>query len=107
MKYVAAFLLAKMTIDTPSAADVKSILASVDAKVDDARLNEFLAEVEGKDVEELLESGSKLMATLGGGGGAAPAAAPAADAGAAAAPAAAAAKEPSEEDEDMGFGLFD
>ena len=44
-----------------------------------------------------------------GGGGAAPAAAPAAEAGAAAdaAPAAAAAKEPSEEDEDMGFGLFD
>ena len=51
---------------------------------------------------------SSLLTNVGG-GGAAPAAA--ADAGAApaadAAPAAAAAKEPSEEDEDMGFGLFD
>ena len=109
MKYVAAFLMAKLSKETPTAADLKTILSSVDCKVDDARLKEFMAEVEGKDITELIAEGSKKMATVGGGGGskAAPAAGDAAgNAGGSAAPAKEAVKEESE-DGDMGFGLFD
>ena len=109
MKYVAAFLLARMTKDTPTAADVKSILESVDCKVDDARLKEFLEEVEGKSVDDLMAEGAKLMQSVGGGGGGKAAAGGAAPAGGDA-PAEAKKAEPaaaSEEDEDMGFGLFD
>eukprot|EP01064_Diplonema_japonicum_P004949 TRINITY_DN1327_c2_g1_i2.p2 TRINITY_DN1327_c2_g1~~TRINITY_DN1327_c2_g1_i2.p2 ORF type:complete len:110 (+),score=50.83 TRINITY_DN1327_c2_g1_i2:57-386(+) len=109
MKYVAAFLMAKLANDTPSVEDVKNILSSVDCAVDEEKLALFMKETEGKNVNELIVEGSKKMASFGGGGGgggAAPAAA-AAGGGAAAAPAAKAEAPPSEEDDDMGFGLFD
>eukprot|EP01060_Flectonema_neradi_P010055 TRINITY_DN171_c0_g1_i1.p2 TRINITY_DN171_c0_g1~~TRINITY_DN171_c0_g1_i1.p2 ORF type:complete len:110 (+),score=49.21 TRINITY_DN171_c0_g1_i1:118-447(+) len=109
MKYVAAFLMAKLTNEAPTAADLKTILSSVDCKIDEARLKEFMAEVEGKDITELIAEGSKKMATVGGGGGgkAAAPAAGGADAGDSAAPAKKEAAKEESEDEDMGFGLFD
>eukprot|EP01059_Diplonema_ambulator_P009454 TRINITY_DN19332_c0_g2_i1.p2 TRINITY_DN19332_c0_g2~~TRINITY_DN19332_c0_g2_i1.p2 ORF type:complete len:111 (+),score=48.88 TRINITY_DN19332_c0_g2_i1:49-381(+) len=110
MKYVAAFLMAKLAKDAPTAEDVKNILSSVDCQVDDERLKDFMAEVEGKDINALIAAGGQKLASFGGGGGGGGAAAPAAAAaggGAAAAPAKAEAKAESEEDDDMGFGLFD
>jgi large subunit ribosomal protein LP2 len=110
MKHVAAYLLAVLGGKaSPTAADVKAILASVDAKVDDAALAKVISELAGKDLEALIAEGSKKIAT------AAVASAPAAGGApaAAAAPAAGGKKEEAkkapepEEEEDMGFSLFD
>ncbi|GAA6216794.1 60S acidic ribosomal protein P2 [Lates japonicus] len=116
MRYVAAYLLAVLGGNTsPSAKDIKAILGSVGIEADDERLNKVISELNGKDINEVMNSGlSKLASVPAGGAVAAPAAAAAAGAaGAGAAPAAAEEKkeekkeESEESDEDMGFGLFD
>ncbi|XP_076003186.1 60S acidic ribosomal protein P2 [Genypterus blacodes] len=118
MRYVAAYLLAVLGGNTsPSAKDIKTILGSVGIEADDERLSKVITELNGKNINEVMNSGlSKLASVPAGGAVAAPAAAAAATAGAAGAGAAPAAaeekkeekKEESEEsDEDMGFGLFD
>ncbi|XP_029007650.1 60S acidic ribosomal protein P2 [Betta splendens] len=116
MRYVAAYLLAVLGGNTsPSAKDIKAILGSVGIEADDERLNKVISELNGKDINEVMNSGlSKLASVPAGGAVAAPAAAAATGAaGAGAAPAAAEEKkeekkeESEESDEDMGFGLFD
>ncbi|XP_022597774.1 60S acidic ribosomal protein P2-like [Seriola lalandi dorsalis] len=115
MRYVAAYLLAVLGGNTsPSAKDIKAILGSVGIEADDERLNKVISELNGKDINEVMNSGlSKLASVPAGGAVAAPAAAAGGAAGAGAAPVAAEEKkeekkeESEESDEDMGFGLFD
>ncbi|XP_047202607.1 60S acidic ribosomal protein P2 [Girardinichthys multiradiatus] len=117
MRYVAAYLLAVLGGNTkPSTKDIKDILSSVGIEADDERLNKVVSELNGKDVNEVMNSGlSKLASVPAGGAVAAPAAAAGGGgaAGAGVAPAAAEEKkeekkeESEESDEDMGFGLFD
>ncbi|KAM4583480.1 60S acidic ribosomal protein P2 [Fundulus diaphanus] len=116
MRYVAAYLLAVLGGNAnPSAKDIKDILSSVGIEAEDERLNKVVSELNGKDINEVMNSGlSKLASVPAGGAVAAPAAAAAAAGGAAgAAPAAVEEKkeekkeESEESDEDMGFGLFD
>ncbi|KAJ0023098.1 hypothetical protein NQD34_002997 [Periophthalmus magnuspinnatus] len=114
MRYVAAYLLAALGGNTsPSAKDIKAILGSVGIEADDERLNKVISELNGKDINEVMNSGlSKLASVPAGGAVVAPAAAAGA-AGAGPAPAATEEKkeekkeESEESDEDMGFGLFD
>lgn len=112
MKHVAAYLLLVLGGKaSPTAADVKALLSSVDAKVDDAALTKVISELQGKDIEALIAEGNKKLASVSVAAAPAAGGAPAA---AAAAPAAAGGKkeeakkapEP-EEEEDMGFSLFD
>ncbi|OIW05856.1 hypothetical protein TanjilG_23642 [Lupinus angustifolius] len=112
MKVIAAYLLAVLGGNSsPSAQDLKHILASVGAEADDDRIQLLLTEVKGKDITELIASGREKLASVPSGGGAvAVAAAPAATG--AAAPAAEAkvekkVEEKEESDDDMGFSLFD
>ena len=111
MKHLAAYLLLGLGGNTsPSAADVKSVLEAVGIESDDERLNKLISELEGKDINELIASGSEKLASVPSGGSGGGAAAPAAGGAAAAAeeaPAAAKEEEKEESDEDMGFGLFD
>jgi len=112
MRYVAAYLLAVLGGNAnPSEADIKKILSSVGIEVDADSAKRVVAQLKGKNLEELMAEGRKKLSSM-------PAAGPAPAAAAAAAPAAAkeaekpkeAAKpkeEEPEEDEDMGFGLFD
>ena len=90
--------------ESPSADDVKSILAAASAEVDDAKLSSFMSEVEGKDIAALIEEGNAKLASVpsGGGGGGG-------DAGGGDAGGGEAKKEEvvEEEEEDMGFDLFD
>ncbi|KZF23761.1 ribosomal protein 60S [Xylona heveae TC161] len=110
MKHLAAYLLLGVGGNTnPSAADVKAVLESVGIEADNDRLDKLVAELEGKDIAELISQGTEKLASVPSGGAGA-AAAPAA--GGAAAPAEEKAEEKKEEekeesDEDMGFGLFD
>ncbi|CAL8401092.1 unnamed protein product [Arctogadus glacialis] len=117
MRYVAAYLLAALGgAASPSAKDIKAILSSVGIEADDERLNKVVSEMNGKDINEVMNSGlSKLASVPAGGAVAAPSAAGgAAVAAAGAAPAAAEEKKEEKKDEsaeesddDMGFGLFD
>eukprot|EP01083_Nonionella_stella_P073888 200060_1 len=70
MKHVAAYLLLVLGgNESPSAADVTTALAAVGVEADSASLDRFLAEMEGKDLDETLEAGKELLAKFGGGGG--------------------------------------
>jgi large subunit ribosomal protein LP2 len=112
MRYVAAYLLAVLGGKaSPTADDVKAILASVGVETDAKALDIVIKELKGKDLEQLIAEGQKKLASMPSGGAAPVAAA------ASAAPAAAAdkggkgkkeeKKEESESDGDMGMGLFD
>ncbi|XP_022996218.1 60S acidic ribosomal protein P2B-like [Cucurbita maxima] len=114
MKVVAAYLLAVLGGNTsPGLDDVKYILNSVGAEVDENRINSLLTQVKGKDITELITSGREKLASVPSGGGAVAVAATAGGAaGGGAAPAAAEKKEEKveekeESDDDMGFSLFD
>ncbi|KAG0364064.1 60s acidic ribosomal protein-domain-containing protein [Gamsiella multidivaricata] len=110
MKYLAAYLL--LTIGgnaTPSAKDITALLATVGIEAESARIESLIAQLAGKDINELIAEGTSKLASVPSGGAAA--AAPAAGgAGAAGAEEKKVEKkeEPKEEsDDDMGFGLFD
>ncbi|XP_043705588.1 60S acidic ribosomal protein P2-like isoform X1 [Telopea speciosissima] len=116
MKVIAAYLLAVLGGNTsPSADDLKYILGSVGADLEDDRIELLLSEVRGKDITKLIASGREKLASVpaGGGGAAIAVAASAGGSGGGAAPAVGEPKkeekveEKEESDEDMGFSLFD
>nr|ACM09200.1 60S acidic ribosomal protein P2 [Salmo salar] len=112
MRYVAAYLLAVLGGNTsPSSKDIKNILGSVGIEAEAERLDKVVSELNGKDINEVMNSGPSKLASVPAGGAVA---APVAGAAAGTAPVAAEEKkeekkEESEEgsDDDMGFGLFD
>ncbi|KAJ7998741.1 hypothetical protein DPEC_G00208020 [Dallia pectoralis] len=111
MRYVAAYLLAVLGGNTsPSSKDIKNILGSVGIEAESERLDKVVNELNGKNINEVMNSGlSKLASVPAGGAVAAPAASAASAAPAAAEEKKEEKKEESEEgsDDDMGFGLFD
>ncbi|EQL00202.1 60S acidic ribosomal protein P2 [Ophiocordyceps sinensis CO18] len=94
MKHLAAYLLLGVGGNaSPSAKDVKKVLAAVGIEADDDRLKQLISELEGKDINEITEDTSIANA------------APAAHR--LWLPPEAKEEEKEESDEDMGFGLFD
>mmetsp|Transcript_12484 Transcript_12484/g.18863 ORF Transcript_12484/g.18863 Transcript_12484/m.18863 type:complete len:120 (-) Transcript_12484:175-534(-) len=78
MKVIAAYILAVLGgNETPAAADITKILESVGADVDSDKVTQFLSEVEGKNIWNLIDEGKEKLG-----------AAPVAAVGGAAAPAA-------------------
>jgi large subunit ribosomal protein LP2 len=91
MKEIAAYVLLLLGGNaTPSAEDISTLITSTGAEADSEKIQTLLTDLEGKDINELLEKGQKdLKACAGAIGAAAPAAkSGAAAAGGAAAPAA-------------------
>eukprot|EP00178_Gracilaria_changii_P012309 TRINITY_DN3489_c0_g3_i1.p2 TRINITY_DN3489_c0_g3~~TRINITY_DN3489_c0_g3_i1.p2 ORF type:complete len:111 (-),score=43.77 TRINITY_DN3489_c0_g3_i1:46-378(-) len=110
MNIVAAYLLLGQSKEknAQSKANVEKVLKSVNAKYEPERLDAFFKEIEGKDVDQLIQEGLKKVETLGAAASAAAPAAAAAGGDAAAAGDSKKKDEPEEEeDDDMGFGLFD
>ncbi|KAK9898548.1 ribosomal protein 60S [Cystobasidium minutum MCA 4210] len=112
MRYLAAYLLLQTGGNaTPSKEDIKSVLDAAGVETDEERLDKLLSELEGKDVNELIQEGSSKLASVpsGGAGGAAAASSSAAAGGAPAEEKKEEKKEEEKEesDDDMGFGLFD
>lgn len=107
MKHVAAYMLATLGgVEQPSVADIKKILSAAGIETEEERVEQLIASLTGKNVEEVIASGMSKLASMPSGGSTV-------SAPAAAAPAASAAKEEAkkevkeESDDDMGFGLFD
>jgi len=116
MRIIAAYLLAVLGgNNSPKAADITKILGSVGIEADAARVDKLIAELTGKNIEDVIKAGSAKLASVpaapaGGaaGGAAAAAAGGAAPAAGGAAPKAAAKEEaPAEEEAAMAFDLFD
>ncbi|GJJ70526.1 large subunit ribosomal protein LP2 [Entomortierella parvispora] len=109
MKYLAAYLLLTIGGNTaPAASDISALLATVGVETESERVEALIAQLAGKDINELIAEGSSKLASVPAGGASA-AAAPAAGGAAAAAEKAEEKKEEAKEesDDDMGFGLFD
>merc|ERR1712080_284739 len=116
MKVIGAYMLAVVGGNaSPSVADCKKILSSMNIQLDgdaEKRLNDLVDEMAGKDFVEVLAAGEKKLSKIpcgSGGGGAAPAAAAAGPAGDAGAAGGAAKKESSEDDTEAApaASLFD
>ncbi|KAF9935370.1 60S acidic ribosomal protein P2 [Linnemannia zychae] len=109
MKYLAAYLL--LTIGgnaAPSVKDISALLATVGIEAEADRAETVIADLAGKDTNELIAEGSKKLASVPSGGAAVASAAPAAGGAAAETKAEEKKEEAKEEsDDDMGFGLFD
>ncbi|KAL2759117.1 hypothetical protein ACRALDRAFT_1055742 [Sodiomyces alcalophilus JCM 7366] len=110
MKHLAAYLLLGLGGNaSPTADDIKTVLESVGIEADEERVEKLIAELDGKDINELIAEGSTKLASVpsGGAGGAAAPAGGAGGAEEAAKEDAPKEEEAEESDEDMGFGLFD
>merc|ERR1719326_2727435 len=103
MKYVAAYLMAALAgKESPSAADIKKILESVESEYDAEIASKLVSELEGKTIHEVVKEGKDKLKNFGGGGGGGPAAG-----GAAPAEKKEEKKvEEEEEEDDMEFDLF-
>lgn len=68
---VAALLLCKLGGKGGSIDDIKAVLEAAGAAVDDDKLAALTGDMEGKDINEILESGMEKMkdVPMGGGGG--------------------------------------
>eukprot|EP00638_Chattonella_subsalsa_P001343 CAMPEP_0117750874 /NCGR_PEP_ID=MMETSP0947-20121206/10637_1 /TAXON_ID=44440 /ORGANISM="Chattonella subsalsa, Strain CCMP2191" /LENGTH=116 /DNA_ID=CAMNT_0005569143 /DNA_START=77 /DNA_END=427 /DNA_ORIENTATION=- len=70
MRHLAAYLMLVMGGNpSPTAEDVTNALASVGIEVDEERLNALISELEGKELDEIIEAGKEKLASFGGGGG--------------------------------------
>jgi large subunit ribosomal protein LP2 len=111
MRHVAAYILAVVGGNAnPSEADLKKILNSVGVDIVDEQLAVVIAQLNGKNLFELMEQGQGLLAGMPMGGGAASSGDAVAEAvEVVEAPKEEAKKEESSdsEDSDMGMGLFD
>jgi large subunit ribosomal protein LP2 len=103
MKYLAAYLLAKLAgHEKVHIKEITHILSSVGCEVDHDRIKEVVDLIGDRDANELIAAGYSKLASVGTGVAAA--------GGAATEAAAEETKEEEEEEEsdsDMGFGLFD
>jgi large subunit ribosomal protein LP2 len=102
MKYLAAYALVALS-GAPTKKNVEATLKAAGVTVDAAKLDAVFAELDGKDVNEVIKAGKGKISIGGGGGAAAPAASKKAAAPAAASKKAAP-KEESEEEDDFGMG---
>jgi large subunit ribosomal protein LP2 len=70
MKHLATYMLLVLGGNaSPSKDDVVKAMAAVGIEGDDARLDKLLADLDGKDLNELMASGKEMLAKFGGGGG--------------------------------------
>ncbi|CAF1551441.1 unnamed protein product [Rotaria sp. Silwood1] len=120
MRYAAAYVLATLAGNTnPDVSTISKILGSVGIDCDNTKAQKVIDACKGKNIDQIIEEGTKKLSSLPAGGasvastgGAAAATPTAANAGKGAAK-----EEPKkeekkkeesdEEGDDMGFGLFD
>jgi large subunit ribosomal protein LP2 len=99
MRYAAAYVLATLSGNTtPDVATISKILGSVGIDCDNAKAQKVIDACKGKNIDQIIEAGTKKLSSLPTGGGAAAAAAPAGAAPAAADAKKGAAKEEKKEE---------
>ena len=104
MKYLSAYCLVALSGKSVSAAEVKKVLESVGAKIDETKLNKVVDSLKDKALHEVIAAGLPKVSSMGGSAG--PAAGGSAPAKEEKKEVKVEEEEESEEDMDMG-GLFD
>ncbi|EGT58650.1 hypothetical protein CAEBREN_18564 [Caenorhabditis brenneri] len=104
MRYISAYLLSAIGGNaSPQAEDVKKIIQSIGADVDEEKVNAVVSAMQGKTLSEVITEGkSKLAAVPSGEAAPTSKAQPPADSKPAKKE-----EQKEESDDDMGFGLFD
>lgn len=75
MRYLAAYCLLVIGGNaTPSAEDVTAVITAAGGEVDEAKLASLIAELEGKDINELLATGQERLKSCANVAASAPAA---------------------------------
>lgn len=70
MKELAVYLMLQLGGNaTPSKDDVTKALSAVGVESDSAQLDKLFADLEGKDIGELMAEGKDMLAEFGSGGG--------------------------------------
>ena len=69
MRYVAAALLLQLAQEEVTPEKIEKILGSVGVECDKKNMDLVLANIKGKNVEELMAEGKAKLASVGGGGG--------------------------------------
>ena len=72
MKYIAAYALLLVGGNAaPSQDDVKAVITAAGGEADEEKVSKLFADLEGKDINELLKEGQEKLKTvnIGGGGG--------------------------------------
>lgn len=65
MKYIAAYLLAKLGgKDEPSVDDMKSIIESVGIEFDSEKANTIINKLKGKDLDEVINEGASKLSVV-------------------------------------------
>ncbi|KAJ1920159.1 60S acidic ribosomal protein P2 [Mycoemilia scoparia] len=108
MRYLAAYLLLQQAgVESPALADIEKVITSVGIDFDSSRAEKVIAELSGKNIDELIAQGQSKLASVPSAGAVAAGGAAAAGGAEAAAEEQKAEEEEEESDDDMGFGLFD
>ncbi|KAK8816264.1 60S acidic ribosomal protein P2 [Blastocystis sp. ATCC 50177/Nand II] len=81
MRHLSAYLMLVLGgNEKPTAENIKTVLESVGAEAEDEKIEKLLADLEGKNVEEMIKEGLEKLVSIPTGGAAAPAAGAAAPA---------------------------
>ena len=64
MKYIAAYLLAKLEKENPSIEDIKRIVQSVGIEFEEKKVQEILQKLEGKDINEVIKDGKSKLTVI-------------------------------------------
>lgn len=61
MKYIAAFMLAKLGKENPTAEDIQKIIESVGIEFDQSKAEEIVNKLEGKNIQEVIDDGKSKL----------------------------------------------
>ena len=65
MKYIAAYMLAKLGgKEEPAFEDIKRIIESVGIEIDENKINEFISKLRGKNINEIMKEGKSKLSII-------------------------------------------
>ena len=64
MKYIAAYMLAKLGKENPTVEDIQRIIESVGIEFDPKKADEIVKKLEGKDINEVIADGKTKLSVV-------------------------------------------
>ncbi|KAK8841707.1 60S acidic ribosomal protein P2 [Tritrichomonas musculus] len=64
MKYIAAYMLAKLGNENPTIEDIKRIIESVGIEFDEKKAEEIVSKLAGKDLNQVIDNGKSKLSVV-------------------------------------------
>ena len=64
MKYIAAYMLAKLGKENPTVEDIQKIIESVGIEFDQSKAEEIVNKLEGKNIQEVIDDGKSKLTVI-------------------------------------------